>query len=164
MASEVQFVVTPSLSSNSPPSLAMPLPLLPHDVSYTAPGSNLSINLTLTDPDTIMGVTLDPFLLPMGAWIDGPTMRGARTAEASINWEPTDDQRGTHILCFEVVDHTRTKSAPNCMVVVVIRGFQEVQYITIKTHTYRRTHAHTQTHTCIHNCTCAQKWMHMCVQ
>ena len=46
--------------------------------------------------------------------------------EFSFQWTPSEEQVGTHILCFVVMDHQHAKSPPTCLVVVVTGQFEEV--------------------------------------
>ena len=114
--------------SNAPPSILMPTPLLPHDVTYTSPDEPISINLVLSDMPTILGVGLSPTdTLPDGVLVVGPVMREPTMAEARIQWQPTSKQLGTHIMCFVATDNSQAKSPPTCLVVIVTNGFEEVR-------------------------------------
>ncbi len=138
LTAELLFVVTssdaassasPACSSlagaNTPPSLDLLAisPLLPPDVTYASPDSFISLNLTLYDPDSMLGLSLAPVLpLPDGATIDQSGLTTAR-----IQWQPSDAQLGAHILCFVASDFCQAKSLPACLVVMVMQGFEEVK-------------------------------------
>lgn len=122
MTAEFLIVVSTPSSNNAPPTIVGP-----HEVIYVSPGSSLTRPLTITDPDTIMGVQLHPLPpQPQGVRLEGPTVRGPNTAEASIHWQPSSTQLGTHMLCFLASDHYSTRSPPTCLIVVVTREFEEV--------------------------------------
>ena len=126
------IVTTPTPSTNAPPTILGPSPLpLPHDVIYASPESPASLNLTVSDPNTLLGMYLDPVTpLPPGARIEGPMAWGQGSVEFRFLWEePSEDEVGSHILCFTARDSYQAKSPPTCLVVVVTRQFEQVHEI-----------------------------------
>lgn len=66
------YVRVSALSTNPPPTLPTPIPLLPPDVLYTAPGELLTHNITIQGGGSILGTHLSNILpLPEGSWL-GP--------------------------------------------------------------------------------------------
>ena len=130
VAAELQIMVVISVTSNSPPSILLPSHLLlPHNVVYASPNASTAINLTYHDSDTALAMTVSLLLPPFPpSWVvvRRPVLTGARVCEAAILLEPTEDQLGSHILCFEASDNRQEKSAPTCVVVVVIIALIEV--------------------------------------
>lgn len=136
LAAELHIMVVILATSNSPPSILPPTPHLPHDVVYTSPNASTSINLTCHDPDTAMAMTFAHLLgpsLPSWVVIGRPTLTGVRVCEVTVLLEPTKGQLGSNILCFEAADHLQAKSAPACVVVVVVMAFVEVSSCNIYT-------------------------------
>ena len=134
-ASEVRIqVVMPTPSSNLPPVLETPSALLPVDIIYLAVGDVMLYNFTIYDPNSILGIGLNPVVpLPNGAWLDGdgPQMTGARSAMGTFYWEPMESQIGSHVICFVSQDGYRLPSTPLCLRVVILDlelGY-EVRYL-----------------------------------
>ena len=44
-------------------------------------------------------------------------------------WEPSDEQLGSHLLCFVARDRHSTPSPPHCLNVVVVQGDTQVHII-----------------------------------
>lgn len=122
----VALSTAPFCFGNTPPAILAPSPpYIPHDLLYTSPDTMVSINLTLSDPDSSMlGISCALLIQTPGTSVE-VTIRGA-TAEANVQWLPTEAQEGIHILCFVATDRCQAKSLPTCLVVIVTREFGEV--------------------------------------
>jgi hypothetical protein len=78
-----------------------------------------------SETTSMLGITCATVVPTPGITMD-VVIRGA-TAEASVQWQPTESQEGVHIVCFVASDRCQAKSPPTCLVVVVTRGFEEVR-------------------------------------
>ena len=107
--------------SNAPPSILVDIPYLPPDITYATSNSTTSINLTLHDRDTAMGLDLAATpLQPSWITVERPELTSARTVEVMLRLSPSEGHVGPHLLCLEAVDMRHALSLPLCIVVAVV--------------------------------------------
>ncbi len=102
-------------NANSPPVLAS---IGPRTISV---GSNLSFNVSATDPDAGQALTVRAQLLPTGATF--PQQTGASTGTSStFSWTPVAGQEGTYQVNFEVDDNAVTTLTASELVTITVTG------------------------------------------
>ncbi|XP_078656153.1 uncharacterized protein LOC144902533 isoform X2 [Branchiostoma floridae x Branchiostoma belcheri] len=111
---------------DSHPPAVLPFSAVPGAVRYVSVSGTFSQGVTVTDRDS--GNTLsmrgtaglpDGWSLTETSAVDSAT---SVTALYDLQWTPSTDDVGTHVICLEAEDSAALKSVPQCLQVVVSSG------------------------------------------
>ncbi|HEY1081263.1 MAG TPA: choice-of-anchor D domain-containing protein, partial [Prosthecobacter sp.] len=84
-------------------------------------GSNLTFNVSGTDPDAAQNITVRSSLLPSGASFP-PVTGSASGTSSTFSWTPTAGQEGSYIINFEVYDSANVTLIDSEEVTITVTG------------------------------------------